>query len=106
MSALEDIATERRRQIEAEGWSPQHDDEHENGEMACAAAAYALIASGYYDGLSRSVWPWHPGWWKPTHPRRDLVKAAALVLAEIERLDRATEAANDMALRDADFSPI
>jgi hypothetical protein len=28
-------------------------------------------------------------WWKPTNRRRDLVKAGALILAEIERLDRA-----------------
>ena len=34
------------------------------------------------------VFPWEDAWWKPTTPRRDLVKAAALILAEIERLDR------------------
>jgi hypothetical protein len=34
-------------------------------------------------------WPWDLKWWKPTTPRRDLVKAAALIVAEIERLDRA-----------------
>jgi hypothetical protein len=36
------------------------------------------------------IWPWDRKWWKPTDRRRDLVKAAALILAEIERLDRAT----------------
>lgn len=35
------------------------------------------------------VWPWDESWWKPTNRRRDLVKAGALILAEIERLDRA-----------------
>lgn len=28
-------------------------------------------------------------WWKPGAPRRMLIKAAALIVAEIERLDRA-----------------
>lgn len=33
-------------------------------------------------------WPWEAQWWKCAHPRRTLVKAAALLIAEIERLDR------------------
>ena len=37
-------------------------------------------------------WPWHRQWWKPKNARRDLVRAAALIVAEIERLDRATVA--------------
>lgn len=37
---------------------------------------------------SRS-WPWDASWWKPRGARRDLVRAAALIIAEIERLDRA-----------------
>ncbi|HCF3475434.1 TPA: hypothetical protein ACHSVP_002604 [Pseudomonas aeruginosa] len=36
------------------------------------------------------AWPWDEQWWKPSTARRDLVKACALALAEIERLDRAT----------------
>lgn len=39
--ALADIAAERVRQVEAEGWTPEHDDRHNNSELACAAA-YAL----------------------------------------------------------------
>jgi hypothetical protein len=35
-------------------------------------------------------WPWAPELWKPANARRDLVKAGALILAEIERLDRLT----------------
>lgn len=43
------------------------------------------------------VWPWDESWWKPTTPRRDLVKAAALILAEIERLDRMAAAKQEGA---------
>lgn len=61
-----DVVSERRRQIYEEGWSPEHDDEHTDGSLADAAA------------------------WDR---RRDLVRAAALIVAEIERLDRALSVA-------------
>lgn len=80
--AARDVLAERRRQVEAEGWTPEHDDEHDDDELAKAAACYALG--------SRKGWPWYGHWWKPSADRRrNLVKAAALLLAEIERLDRA-----------------
>ncbi len=89
-----DVQAERRRQIEAEGWTPEHDDEHSHGQMARAAACYALAGSSApNDGtaalLVSLAWPWDEQWWKPTSARRDLIKACALTLAEIERLDRA-----------------
>jgi len=89
-----DVLAERRRQIEAEGWTPEHDDEHDGGELACAAAAYALDAGDKLDQRPPDFWPWYGGrprevrWWKPSDRRRNLVKAGALILAEIERLDR------------------
>lgn len=91
---ITEIAAERRRQIEVEGWTPAHDDAHGKGEMAQAAALYATppdkrrrCADPRY---GMEGWPssWHPCWWKPKSRRRDLVRAAALIVAEIERLDR------------------
>ncbi|MDY1243472.1 hypothetical protein ACM7OQ_13820 [Pseudomonas aeruginosa] len=84
-----DVQAERRRQITAEGWTPEHDDAHSHGEMALAAASYAAYAHVELSGDLPMFWPWGRTWWKPTTPRRDLVKACALALAEIERLDRA-----------------
>ncbi|MEZ1597296.1 hypothetical protein [Pseudomonas aeruginosa] len=91
-----DVQAERRRQITAEGWTPQHDDEHADGQMAQAAGCYALhaggIGTGWPDGRqngSALFWPWDKDSWKPSTARRDMVKACALALAEIERLDRA-----------------
>lgn len=89
-----DVQAERLRQVEAEGWMPEHDDAHSYGEMARAAACYALAGSSApNDGtaalLVSLAWPWDEQWWKPTSARRDLIKACALTLAEIERLDRA-----------------
>lgn len=80
-----DVLVERQRQVAEEGWTPLHDDEHAAGEMAAAAACYALSAAGF---PTVSYWPWEHGEFKTTSPRRDLVKATALLLAEIERIDR------------------
>jgi len=103
-AAARDVIAERRRQIEAEGWTSWHDDQHHRGEMAMAAACYAhpervfiarqLAGRGYETYTSyRDAWPWADEWWKPRGRRRDLVRAAALILAEIERLDRAAQSA-------------
>ena len=90
MTVLDEIAAERLRQVEREGWSSDHDDvEHSNGDLAVAAAAYAREA-GIRGTTKPWWWPWAVEWWKPGSPRRMLVKAGALIVAEIERLDRAS----------------
>lgn len=87
------IAAERKRQATEEGWSPAHDAEHTNGELACAADAYIFAALANEAGkpVERTVmWPWEASWWKPSpDPVRNLVKAGALIAAEIDRLKRA-----------------
>lgn len=88
-AAARDVLAERRRQVEQEGWTTGHDDGHSFGQMATAAACYAAFTGAYPAGDPCKYWPWAAAWWKPTDPRRNLVKAGALILAEIERLDRA-----------------
>lgn len=100
--AQADVIAERNRQQDVEGWTPEHDDGHCFGALARAAACYAEpcpvmvpVGAAGDDGKHRTIgevprgWPWSLQWWKPTDRRRDLVKAAALIIAEIERLDRA-----------------
>lgn len=108
------IAEERLRQIEKEGWSAEHDEQHLEGQLSLAAALYAspipLFARVEKDGGGVEVydpWPWHdtvnydryndggvniqvPAWDKrKTHNRlRRLVIAGALVAAEIDRIQR------------------
>lgn len=84
-----DVICERLRQKYGEGWTVEHDDTHVNGELAAAAANYALYHTPFGGDLPNHIWPWAAEWWKPTTSRRDLVKAGALIIAEIERLDRA-----------------
>ncbi|MEQ9887625.1 hypothetical protein ABRP55_13850 [Pectobacterium zantedeschiae] len=96
-NAIQDVINERRRQKIVEGWDDSHDDEYVHGELSGAAACYARHVSERnfihepedYPNKDIPVdWPWLDCWWKPTSPRRDLVKAAALIIAEIERIDR------------------
>jgi len=89
--ALTLIAAERLRQIEVEGWTSEHDDEHAFGEMQHAALAYLLSAERRpYSSLytQPTIWPWAAQWWKPKGPGRDLVRAGALCMAESDRLIR------------------
>jgi len=99
------IAAERERQIKDEGWTPKHDDEHEDCSLAYAAICYAAPEQIYVRqdfGLHevRFVDPWPPwtdGWDKrpkdgktPTAEQyvRQLEKAGALIAAEIDRMLR------------------
>lgn len=84
--ALQDVASERGRQITDEGWTPEHDDHHVHGELAKAGACYALEHRGW-QGFTHE-WPWEGRWWKLKDRRSNLVRGAALIIAEIERLDR------------------
>lgn len=85
--AWADVVAERVRQMGAEGFTPEHDDDWTEGQLARAASSYAKQSVVGLDG--KITWPFDLKWWKPsTDPRRNLVKAGALILAEIERLDR------------------
>lgn len=83
------IKAERQRQIDQEGWTPEHDDGHANDlVLAAIAYSYEAIRSGH--PMALAIWPWGEEWWKPADRVRNLVKAGALIAAEIDRLQRAT----------------
>jgi hypothetical protein len=95
LAGSERIAAERKRQIEVEGWTPEHDDLNRGGQLAEAAASYleAVIWAIPEGAPSRDLlfadWPWQEKWWKPSDdPLRNLEKAGALIAAEIDRLLR------------------
>lgn len=98
------IAAERQRQNTPEGWTPDHDAEHDRFELSAAAKAYITAAEaatfgsncvtfdGFRPGETNDVWPWASSYWKPSaDPIRNLVKAGALIAAEIDRLTRHSE---------------
>lgn len=89
--AVQDICDERERQLEQEGWSRDHDDSHSSGEMAYAAGCYLLFGTDDRFPVGDApvrFWPWSLEWWKPKDKRRNLVRAGALIVAELERMDR------------------
>lgn len=88
-----DVLAERLHQIEGEGYTAERDDQYTRGQLADAAGAYAFWAytcniDHYKVTTVPPSWPWSPENWKPTHHRKMLVRAGALILAEIARLDR------------------
>lgn len=95
-SGIELIAVERVRQVEKEGWTPEHDDEHRMAELGLAGLSYVSLAASQVRMHGMCVkerlpmyWPWK-SFWKPSEdPVRNLVKAGALIAAEIDRLQRA-----------------
>jgi hypothetical protein len=87
------IAAERQRQVREEGWTPEHDAQHRGGQLRVAALCYACHA-GDYRLQPPLIWPWHPDSWKPKDAITDLVRAGALIAAEIDRL-QALEKARD-----------
>lgn len=91
---IELIAEERARQINVEGWTPEHDDEHTDSELGFAACYYAIPCLIRVDGVTVTpldLYPdtWSADWAKRGSDRvRNLVKAGALIAAEIDRLQR------------------
>lgn len=82
-----DVIVERHRQRD-KLWGDAHDDEHDDRSLVAAAICYAGTEAKVF-GYPRG-WPvsWGPEHWKPKGERADLVRAAALLIAEIDRLDR------------------
>ena len=119
MTGVELIAAERQRQIEVEGYTPEHDAEHDDIELAkaawCYLFAYRKTSQGSGPALPLLVasrewpdapmgWPWwedgdpfsKPIGWKPGPTQlRNLVRAGALVAAEIDRLQSRQQAERD-----------
>lgn len=96
-SAVRELLAERRRQVREEGYTLDRDNQYTEGQLAEAASSYAFWAepcSQRPETLNDlrvkppALWPWAPESWKPTNQRLMLIKAGALILAELERLDR------------------
>lgn len=90
----DEVLAERLRQVSEEDYRPEHDDEPDHaGQLERAAASYAISNVPGAPPRSRELWPWDWDEFKPTTHRRNLVRAAALLLAAIERCDRHAEQA-------------
>lgn len=107
-----ELLAELARRRTQEGFSAAADDAFATGELAHAAAAYAFTGAltapedrhaavspkgppiserSWLHNVISELWPFSWSWWRPSSPRADLVKAGALIIAEIERLDRSAQ---------------
>lgn len=104
---LYEVLCERRRVIEKEGYSIENDDEYAAGVLASSGAAYAYNAAEIHlhsltkqssltpDEAAGWGWKLPRVYWKPKDPRRNLIRAMQLILAEIEKMDREEERKNE-----------
>lgn len=96
MSVYDDIRDERESQIR-KGFDAAHDFEHFHGQLSEAAAVYADVAAAQlcFNEVGSEYqhrWPFDDGFRVYDNPRTQLIKAAALLVAEIERYDLLEEA--------------
>jgi hypothetical protein len=102
--AIVAVIKERQRQVDVEGYTAAHDDEHDGGDLAAAGSCYMLNAAcvlhpmngtpmEFETAKNLAGWPWEEKHWKPKDPHTDLVRGVALGIAEIMRLDRVEAAA-------------
>lgn len=85
------ILRERARQCRELGYDSKHDDEHDRCELISAAVAMALAAKEELTGKRQGAllhWPFQVREFKHKPAVEMLVKAGALIAAEIDRLGR------------------
>lgn len=83
------IYQERTRQVDELGWTATHDDLHDTYQLLDAAETYIDAAElGGESALRIGSWPWPEHTFRPESKIRNLVKAGALIAAEIDRLLR------------------
>ncbi|WP_027705593.1 hypothetical protein [Zymobacter palmae] len=97
MEIYTEIRHEHRRLIKGT-LPPQEADQYIDGSITHAAGAYLSAATTSFYPLelreilqrdAKELWPWNEDGWHPsTSPRRNLIRAAAYIVAEIERLER------------------
>lgn len=96
-NGAERIIVERQRQIDKEGWTPEHDLEHGPTPLIMAAASYMALEAGGPPGLTGKdelsdaiieygMWPWEPEAFKPGSSISNLTKAGALIAAALDVL--------------------
>jgi hypothetical protein len=96
-AVLDEIAAERQRQLTIEGWTEEHE-----GRVSWQRLLPASLSTSIYSAPKSGPAPamphqrptsrcghWDDAWWKPRDGRQNLILAAALIVAAIERLDRA-----------------
>lgn len=101
-TGLELIAKERARQVVEEGFDAAHDAKYKHLELVRAGVSYACVPVIRGEGreqnipaerveeeiaiIPEEVWPWDVKWWKPGTDKQCLIKAGALIAAQLDKL--------------------
>lgn len=87
---LDEIGLERKRQIDPpNGFTREHDDKHDERELTRGAVCFAVYGcQGFDQKQVVGMWPFTTIFKPSTDYRSNLIKAAAMLVAEIERIDR------------------
>lgn len=97
----------QERLMQQKKWGDSHDDQHEFGQLADAGIAYAIeaVSEGERQDSPHSCFPWDADEWRPAGSQvGNLVKAASLITAEIDKHMRAfRRACNEITIRDLGF---
>lgn len=108
---LRDVIAERLAQIEKHGFTLEHDLGHHPGDIAAGAGSYLSTAIGQLYGKAFDPkeidpeWPWEREAWRPGDARANLIKAVAIALAVIDRIDAAPQEAGAIVTTETPHIP-
>lgn len=105
---LKEIAAERKKQIQKHGYTAEHDDKNYQGktgfELLGAAVCYILHVTGN-SAIANEIDPFN-GFQYENNRRKGLIKAAALIVAHLEKEDRAEMRAINQRIYDELYKAI
>lgn len=105
--AFRALCAERLEQVERHGFTAAHDARHVDGEIAQGALAYLLAGMAAALGMDDdpratetlaaafNAWPFAGSGFRTGTPSECFIKAAAMLLAEVDRIE-AQDAATDL----------
>ncbi|HHE3631944.1 TPA: hypothetical protein ACPDW7_000999 [Pasteurella multocida] len=93
MTGVTLIANERLRQQSEKGFSLNSDTQYTNDELVRAAMCYLQAQSRH--AIMPIFWPWGKKYWNPKDRKENLIRAGALIAAEIDRLHNTTTKENE-----------
>ncbi|WP_324022834.1 hypothetical protein RFF38_00260 [Pasteurella multocida] len=82
------IASERQHQQSEKGFTLNSDTQYTNDELVRAAMCYMQAQSRH--AIMPGLWSWGKNYWNPKDRKQNLIRAGALIAAEIDRLHNTT----------------
>lgn len=94
------MCRERRRQVDVEGYTAEHDAGIPADQLIHAGVAYAMAAVTFRPGDAWLYWPWDQDGFKPAGPHRNLARAGAIAEKLFPQWDQGKPLPHATVLRD------